>query len=259
MSVSVNYTSSIFLFLFSDTSNSKRVIIHLQQSCKDIFPPKCPLNTHKIFIDEQDTMTSIQKFNFSQKSIKYYLKNGINVVIRFASKLLNPIRRFPTQGKTSGELVQDLDNTHFKQHTKLLLMLERGQYDCVKFQLENGFPLTPEEKEALLSEAIIGGFTDIVELLLQRDTCVFSRHLALAAKYGRVHTAKLLMKKKQNTEALQTEAGYYGNNAVVRLTTKHSHKLPFKSSSQENWVRFQKSFSSMTIIITIIVFFSHLL
>lgn len=90
-----------------------------------------------------------------------------------------------------------------------------------------------------MSLAVVGGYTDIVKLLSRREICVSDIHFKLAAKYGRVHTARLLMQLRWNSDLLRAEAEDYGNNAIVQLATKH--ELPSKSSFQDKWVRFLNS------------------
>ncbi|XP_063615822.1 uncharacterized protein LOC134789018 [Penaeus indicus] len=137
------------------------------------------------------------------------------------------VKRFLFQGKESAR--ED------SLYTRLLFMLERGQIEDVKLQLGQDVPLTYEQRKSLLSLAIAGGNTNFVEFLLQKKIYVSDTHLKLAAKYGRVHTARLLLKKRWNVNVLRTEAEYYGNIAIAQLAIKHSNKLHSKISFQDKW------------------------
>ncbi|XP_069983140.1 uncharacterized protein [Penaeus vannamei] len=92
---------------------------------------------------------------------------------------------------------------------------EDSQYCKLLYTLKQDFPFTLKQREKLMSLAVVGGYTDIVELLSRREICVSDIHFKLAAKYGRVHTARLLMKLRWNSDLLRAEAEDYGNNAIV--------------------------------------------
>lgn len=124
---------------------------------------------------------------------------------------------------------------------------EDSQYCKLLYTLKQDFPFTLKQREKLMSLAVVGGYTDIVKLLSRREICVSDIHFKLAAKYGRVHTARLLMQLRWNSDLLRAEAEDYGNNAIVQLATKH--ELPSKSSFQDKWVRFLNSNLNMIEII----------
>lgn len=118
---------------------------------------------------------------------------------------------------------------------------EDSQYCKLLYTLKQDFPFTLKQREKLMSLAVVGGYTDIVKLLSRREICVSDIHFKLAAKYGRVHTARLLMQLRWNSDLLRAEAEDYGNNAIVQLATKH--ELPSKSSFQDKWNKIEDKYN----------------
>ncbi|XP_047499128.1 uncharacterized protein LOC125045741 [Penaeus chinensis] len=159
-------------------------------------------------------------------------------------KRKNSLKKFvATLFHTTWHHFLDLLHTPFlfqeKEFARLLYMLRRGQIKDVKLQLWQDVPLTHKQREILLSLAITGGYTNCVEFLLQKKIYVSDTHFKLAARYGRVHTARLLLKKKWNVNVLRLEAEYYGNIAIVQLVTK----LPSKSSFQDKWNKIEANYN----------------
>lgn len=61
---------------------------------------------------------------------------------------------------------------------------EDSQYCKLLYTLKQDFLFTPKQRKKLMSLAVVGGYTDIVQLLSRREICVSDIHFKLAARYG---------------------------------------------------------------------------